>query len=176
MSEIYVDPISGNLHILNKSVDHRTNVVVNSIDERSTLKLRRNSKLNLEEDLTAHGGIYFERFDSNGLYTDSMIMGGSDYIMLTVTDRSIVDNPKLSLTWRSGKLGIGTTAPKSEVDVIGDISATGNIKGNICLPTCSKEDLKNIKVEEGMLVLVENIGLVISINGRWTRVQLGEQI
>lgn len=176
MTEIYVDPVSGNLHILNKSVDHRSNIVVNSIDERSTLKLRRNSKQNLENELTAHGGIYFERFDSNGLNTDSMIMGGRDYIMLTTTERGIVDKPNLSLTWRNGKLGIGTTLPKNEIDVVGSISATGKIKGKICVPTYSTKDLKNVKAENGMIAIVYNTGLAINIDGKWIKIELGEEL
>ena len=176
MSEIYVDPVSGNLHILNKSVDHRSNIVLNSTDERSTLKLRRNSKQNLDDELTAHGGIYFERSDSNGLYTDSMVLGGRDYIMLTTTDFGLVNDPKLSLTWRNGKLGIGTTLPDNELEVVGDFYATGKIKGKFCLPTYSKEDIKKVKAENGMIVIIQDIGLAISINDKWIKIQMGEEL
>lgn len=176
MSEIYVDPVSGNLHILNKSVDHRSNIIVNSIDERSTLKLRKNSKQSLENEITAHGGIYFERFDSNGLYTDSMILGGRDYITLTTTEWGIVDDPKLSLTWRNGKLGIGTTVPVNELEVVGNINATGKINGKICLPKYSKEDLKNTKFDDGMIAIIQDAGLAVSINGKWLKIELGEEL
>ena len=176
MSKLYVDPVSGNLHILNESPCHRSNLVIHSNDERSVLKLRKDSNISLEEDLTAYGGIYFERNDNTGLTTSSMILGGNNYIMLATSEDGIVDDPKLSLTWRDGKLGIGTTIPEVEVDVIGRIRASSTIKGNICIPIHSKKSLQDLNAVSGMLVYVNNIGLALYTGDKWIKVEMGEEL
>ena len=176
MTNLYVEPISGNIHVVNNSPNHRSNIVVHSKDERSTLKLRKDSNKFLDDDLTAYGGIYFERNDREGLTTSSTILGGHNYIMLTTSEDGIVDDPKLSLTWRDGKLGIGKTDPEVQLDVIGNIRSTGYIKGKICLPKYSKEDLKNLQAEDGMIAIIYSVGLAVSIDGKWMNVQIGEEL
>jgi hypothetical protein len=176
MSNICVDPVSGNLHIVNTAPAHRSNLVVHSNDERSVLKLRKDSNELLSNDLTAYGGIYFERNDQEGLTTSSMILGGNNYIMLATSEDGIVDDPKMSLTWRDGKLGIGKTLPEVELDIVGNIRSSGSIKGNICIPMHSKKSLQDLNAVSGMLVYVNNIGLALYTGDKWIKVEMGEEL
>jgi len=170
MTVLHVDPKNSNLHILNDAPANRTNLVIHNNDDRSVLKLRRNSLDNDPNDITSYGGIYFERHDVQGVWTESMILGGEDYILLATTNNGIIDDDKSTLTFRNGKLGIGTTVPKHELDV------KGTIHGTLCLPVLSEEDLKNTVPQNGMIVVSEDHGLIIYINEKWKNISIGEEI
>jgi hypothetical protein len=176
MTIIHVESKNSDLHIVNDSPSNRTNVVVHTKDDRRTLKLRRHSKHTLEDDVTAYGGIYFERSDNQGVWTNGMILGGEDYLLFASSKDGILDDPSVTLTFRNGKLGIGNTIPKYELDIIGSINVTNNIYGNLCIPTYTQEQIDNLQPSDGMLVLSSKHGLILFLAGHWTKIQLGEKL
>lgn len=176
MTIIHVESKNSNLNIVNDAPSNRTNVVIHNNDDRSTLKLRRHSNHTVENDVTAYGGIYFERSDNQGVWTNSMILGGEDYLLFASSKDGVLDDPSITLTFRNGKLGIGNTTPKYELDVVGSIHATNNIHGNLCIPTYTQEQIDNLQPTNGMLVLSKDHGLILFLAGHWTKIQLGEKI
>lgn len=169
-----VDPKNSNLHIINDAPSNRTNLVVHNNDERSVLKLRRNTNSNLENDVTAYGAIYFERSDNQGVWTNSVILGGEDYILLATSNNGIIDNPDCTLTFRNGKLGIANTNPKHSIDTTGNISAN-KLYAKLCIPNITKDELETLDAEEGMFILIEKKPALF-VNGSWYRIELGEAL
>lgn len=176
MKTIHVDPTNSNLHIVNDAPSNRTNVVIHSNNERSVLKLRKHSSIDSVDDVTAYGGIYFEKENKQGVWTNSMILGGEDYILFSTSNNGILDDPSGTLTFRKGKLGIGNTIPQYELDVIGSINVTRKIHGNLCIPSYTKEQLDSLQPTDGMLVLSSEHGLILFLSGHWTKIQLGEKL
>lgn len=106
----------------------RNDVHIHSTDERSNLKLTRDSATDLTGSTVNYGGILFERNDINGPFTPSFILGGENYIVFAATVDGNFSNLRNFLTWRDQKLGIGTNAPTDTLDVRGNGIFTGTVQ------------------------------------------------
>jgi hypothetical protein len=102
----------------------------NAIDKIAKLNFTKFSASDLDGDGGSYGKIDFLRNDSNGEKLLAEIWGGGNgYIILNADSTGLpsAGGVNKAVILLDGKLGIGTFTPSHELDVQGDVVATGTI-------------------------------------------------
>jgi hypothetical protein len=97
-----------------------TNVKIKSEDSQSIFKVARTSTTtDLSIDDTIYGSIYFEREDTNGPDTPTIIAGGSDRLIFAVDDgTNTFPNSNVVVLNKLGFVGFGTYSPTTKLDIV----------------------------------------------------------
>lgn len=141
-SSLIIDAITGNINAekifaVNNIIrfyptasNVRNDVHIHSTDERSNLKLTRDSTSNLAGSTVNYGAVLFERNDINGPFTPSLIVGGENYLTFAVSaDGNFADQSNI-FTFRNKRTGIGTSTPTETLDVRGNGVFTGTLRAS----------------------------------------------
>lgn len=111
---------------LESSNTERQTFKISTNNDRSILRLNKESDDDLTGSTEPYGGVYFEKNDINGSATNSIILGGENYILFSVSDNGEFTSSSQTLFWVDGKLGIGTN-PGESLDVVGNGTFTGTV-------------------------------------------------
>lgn len=128
---IYTDlitPTTQQLIVKNTTPNDNMSVKINSNDDRSILKLTRESASDLTGVDGHYGAILFERTDVNGSLVTSGIFGQENFLLFgNSADGDMTTDDKL-FVWRDNKFGIGTAFPTEELEVVGDTKVSGFVQ------------------------------------------------
>jgi len=128
---IYTDlitPTTQQLIVKNTTPNDNMSVKINSNDDRSILKLTKESASDLTGVDGHYGAILFERSDVNGSLTTSGIFGQENFLLFgNSADGDMSTDDKL-FVWRDNKFGIGTAFPTEELEVVGDTKVSGFVQ------------------------------------------------
>jgi len=130
----------GNLNI-NSSLGGQTRVEINSQDNRSILKLTRNTASDLTGDLVSqYGAIHFERDDINGPLVTGVIFGREDSIVFGNSADGVLATEDKYFVWKNNKFGIGVGAPTEALDVAGNANISGTLVAAALQGTLTLDD------------------------------------
>ena len=124
-SNIFVN--TDTLSIFNNQNNQSVSVQISSTDERSLVKLIRESDSDISSDDLIYGSIFFGRNDSSGLATTGIILGKKDAIFLSVDPAGAFPESSY-ITLKNGNFGVGTYNPENTLDVRGNIKASNFIQ------------------------------------------------
>jgi uncharacterized protein YcfJ len=118
--------ITSDTLIVNKtSLNSSTKIRVQSNNQRSSLRLVRQSNSDISGSILDYGSILFERDDSVGLQTTATIIGGSDRLLFGVDSSGIFSESSFVSIGENGAVGIGTFTPAEALDVRGNAVISG---------------------------------------------------
>mgnify|MGYP000073328166 CR=1 FL=1 len=123
-----ITPTTQQIIVKNDTPNDNMSVKINSNDDRSILKLTRQSTSDLTGVDSQYGAILFERTDVNGSLVTSGIFGQEDFLLFgNSADGDMTTDDKL-FVWRDNKFGIGTAFPTEELEVVGDTKISGFVQ------------------------------------------------
>lgn len=123
-----ITPTTQQIIVKNDTPNDNMSVKINSNDDRSILKLTRQSTSDLTGVDSQYGAILFERTDVNGSLVTSGIFGQENFLLFgNSADGDMTTDDKL-FVWRDNKFGIGTAFPTEELEVVGDTKISGFVQ------------------------------------------------
>lgn len=155
---------NGIITIDNGDTPTEVGLEINSLDARSVTSFVRTSEADLTGNTALeYGTILFGRNDLNGPITTSLIISTENALFFGNNPLGTFATGNFYFVWKDNKLGIGTTSPTVELDVIGDAIISGSLTAGAVLLSGSNIDTSDsspITVTPGVTfssdVVVEN--------------------
>lgn len=132
---------SGFLRVIQPTNGEPTRLVIDSVDNSGTLKLRRTSTSDISSPILTYGVIHFERDDINGPLITAAMTGGNDGIYLVSDhDGMFTEAGFVSLDGVTHNFGIGTLNPTEKLDVRGSGIFTDQVTASAFMGNLIAED------------------------------------
>jgi len=123
---VYTEKIKSTNEITILTDQARSELRILSDDNRSILKLSRQSTGDISGIGAYYGAIYFEREDDVNNVTTSLILGGNERMLFSVTNDGIVVAEETFNITNTG-IGWGTVNPQAGLEIVGDAIISGTI-------------------------------------------------
>ena len=124
-----ITPTTQQIIVKNDTPNDNMSVKINSNDDRSILKLTRQSTSDLTGDTSSqYGAILFERDDANGALVTSLIWGREDSLYFGNSADGDFSTGDKFVVWKDNKLGVGNTNPTESLDVTGNAKIDGFVQ------------------------------------------------
>lgn len=132
--------VLGNTNYIQGETDASTvTEIVETVDEKSALTLRRKSASDISGSDLTYGTISFQRSDTGGAATTAIISGTRDKLYLAQDATAAYALDKF-VTLVNGQLVIGGVTPTAELDVQGNAVVTGSLTAGAILLSASNID------------------------------------